>query len=100
MSSEWASDLAAMLNQTVSWKAKTGQDRYNVPTYDTTDIAARKEQKRRMVKDQFGDEVVSMTTVFTQSAIGLEDEIDDEKVISVQSMVDGEGQTTGYEVFL
>lgn len=96
----FSDDFSQILNQTVTWSKKTGQDKYNNPTYTDTDIDARKERRNRMARSTTGELVVSSTTVFTQSAIGLEDEIDGEKVIDVMDMVDGDGDVIGYEVLL
>ena len=92
--------LAVYLNQTVTWKAKTGQDFHNEPAFSSSEIAARKSSKRRMVRNAQGEQVISETTVYTQSAIGLEDKIDDEQVINVSTWVDKDGSTVGYKVFL
>ena len=95
-----SSRMDLYLNQDVTWKSKTGQSGYNEPTYESSTITARKEQKRRMVRDAQGEEVVSQTTVYTQSAIGMEDKIDDEQVINVGEWIDKEGDIVGYEVFI
>ena len=95
-----SSRMALYLNQNVTWKSKTGQDFHNEPAYDSSTITARKEQKRRMVRDAQGEEVVSQTTVYTQSAIGMEDKIDDEQVINVGEWIDRDGSIVGYEVFI
>ncbi len=88
------------LNQDVTWESKTGKDGYNKPVYASSEIKARKEKKRRMVRDTQGEEVVSETTLYTQSAIGLEDRIDSEEVINVSEWIDKDGSVIGYEVFL
>lgn len=95
-----SSRMALYLNQDVTWEAKSGQDFYNEIAYTSSTITARKEQKRRMVRDAQGEEVVSQTTVYTQSAIGLEDKIDGEQVIHVGEWIDKEGSVVGYEVFI
>lgn len=100
MSFDYAARLSLRLKQTVSWKSKTGQDKMNEPTYDTTSISARKEAMRKMVRDLRGEEVVSNSLIITQSAVQEEDMIDGEKVISVEPMVDGEGNIIGYEVYV
>lgn len=92
--------MALYLNQDVAWETKTGQDFYNEPTYSSTSIKARKEKKRRMVRDAQGEEVISETTVYTQSGIGLEDMIDGEEIINASEWVDKDGSVIGYEVFL
>lgn len=96
----YSNSFAAWLNQSVTWKSLTGSDAYNKPTYSSSSIAARKEKRNRMVRNVDGENVVSNTTVFTQQEIGLHDEIDNEKVIDVMNMVDGQGSVIGYEVLL
>ena len=92
--------MALYLNQDVTWNAKTGQTGYAKPIYESSSIKARKEKKRRMVRNAEGEEVISETTVFTQSNIGLEDQIDGEQVINVSEWVDKGGTVIGYEVFI
>lgn len=92
--------MGRYLNQTVTWKAKTGQDKFNEPTYSSSEIAARKQKKRQMVRNAQAEEVISQTTVYTQSAIGLEDQIDGEQVITVSEWIDRDGSIVGYKVFL
>ena len=95
-----SSRMALYLNQDVTWNAKTGQDGYTKPAYSSSSIKARKEKKRRMVRDVQGEEVISETTVYTQSNIGLEDQIDGEQVINVSEWIDKGGDVIGYEVFI
>ena len=95
-----SSRMALYLNQDVTWKEKTDQDFYNKPTYSSSSIKARKEKKRRMVRDAQGEEVISETTVYTQSNIGLEDQIDGEQVINVSEWIDKGGDVVGNEVFI
>ena len=92
--------LAAWLKQSVTWSRKTGVDAYNKPTYTNSTIAARKEKRNRTARTITNEQVISSTTVFTQSEIGYGDEIDNEKVIQIMDMVDGEGSVIGYEVLL
>ena len=93
--------LAKYLNQNVIWQAKAGQTGYNEPTYSAgVSIKARKEKKRRMVRDAQGIEVVSQTTIYTQSVIGMEDLIDADQVINIGEWIDKDGTVVGYEVFL
>jgi len=92
--------MSIYLNQTVTWSAKSGQDKYNKITYSDSSISARKEGRRRMVRNLQGEEVVSETTIYTQSAIGAEDKIDGELVIRVNDWIDFNGSVVGYEVYI
>jgi len=53
-----------------------------------------------MVRNLQGEEVVSNTTIYTQSEIGNEDEIDGQKVIQVERLVDNFGDLVGYQVYI
>lgn len=96
----YSNALAAWLKQSVTWSRKTGVDAYNKPTYTNSTILARVERRLRTARTVNNEEVISSTTVFTQSPIGYSDEIDNEKVIQIMDMVDGEGSVIGYEVLL
>lgn len=96
----YSSLFATLLNQSVTWSMKTGQDKYNEPTYTDSTIAARVEQKNRMARDETGEEVISNTTIFTQAQITAQDEVDGQKVIQVMNMVDDSGTVIGYEVLV
>lgn len=57
------------LNQTCGWKSRTGHDGYE-PTYAASvTIACRWENKRRMVRNFQGVEVVSESTVYCKEAV-------------------------------
>lgn len=62
-------EFLSMFPQTVTWTPISGlsTDGYGVMTYSTSGtktLQARIEQKRRLVRDAVGREVVSSTTVF------------------------------------
>ena len=96
-----SSRMALYLNQDVIWQAKADQNLYNEPVYSAgVSINARKESKRRMVRDALGEEVVSETTIYTQSEIGMEDLLDADQVINIGEWIDKDGSVVGYEVFV
>lgn len=66
--------MGAYLAQTATWRRRTGQDGYGVPTFaaDAT-ITCRWEWKRRMVRSLTGDEIVSEARVFTRDAVNAGD---------------------------
>lgn len=66
--------ILGKLNQTATWKQKTGQDAYSQPTFaaDRT-INVRWENKRRLVRNSKGQEVVSEARVFCIEAINPDD---------------------------
>jgi hypothetical protein len=89
------------LNQTVSYEQFLSQDGYNKPTFSAAQtVAARVEGRRRMVTTLEGENIISSTTVFTQTAVTTLDKIDSRRVLEVMNMVDGEGNIIGYEVLL
>ena len=92
--------FADLLNQTVSWAAKTAAGESGPTRGTPVNIAARKERRVRKVTDQYGNEVVSTTTIFTESAVQPDDTIDGVVVIDVMTMVDGDGTVEGYEALL
>jgi len=61
--------IEGMLNQAATWKRKTGQDEYGEPDTVDTDIRVRWEGKRRMVRNQQGQEVVSEARVYCKEAV-------------------------------
>lgn len=64
------------LNQTASWYAKTGNNSYGEPSYATVaTIYCRFEDKRNLIKDATGKEIVSMAMMYTTSAINENDKI-------------------------
>lgn len=67
--------LADYLNQSVTWKRKTGTDPYAGDTYSSSTIKVRWEFDRRMVRNSEGQEVVSEGMVFASptDAIGSDD---------------------------
>ena len=92
--------LSQMLNQSVTWSRRTGVDAYNKPTYTNSTISARVERRLRTARTVNNEQVISATTVFTQAQIGYGDEIDNENVIQIMDMVDGDGSVIGYDVLL
>lgn len=92
--------LDKYLNQTVTLKSVTATSEYGQPTRTTSSIKARKEQKQRLIRDKYGKEVISSTTVFLKECVSVDDMIDDMPVIDVRDMVDKGGRIVGREVFL
>lgn len=52
------------MNQRAVWKRKTGQNEYGEPETSSKSIKVRWEGKRRLVRDNQGQEVVSEARVF------------------------------------
>jgi len=73
-----ASLLDFYANQSITWKQRTGNDRYGQPSYaaDAT-IAARWNEQRRMVRNPMGEEVVSEASCQTTAAVKVGDRLVD-----------------------
>lgn len=56
--------IEGYLNQRAVWKRKTGQNEYGEPETSSKSIKVRWEGKRRLVRDNQGQEVVSEARVF------------------------------------
>ncbi len=61
--------ISAYLNQTAVWHSVTGRDKYGAPTTTSKTIAVRWEEKRRLVRDAQGHEVVSEATVYCTETV-------------------------------
>lgn len=69
--------IGPYLSQTSVWKRRTGSDGYGAPTFSQTAIPSRWEQKRTMVRDSKGDEVLSEARVYVTAAVTAGDELVD-----------------------
>lgn len=62
--------IELILNQTASWKQKTGQNAYAEPIFATpANITVRWEGGLKKVKDQQGNEVIAQAKVFCQEEV-------------------------------
>ena len=92
--------LAEYLNQSLTWKHIASVNEYNESTYTSTTIKGRKETGHKLVKNAQGEDAVSSARVFTESAIVIDDLIDDTAIISVESCVDLDGTIQFYTGYL
>lgn len=92
--------LKEYMNQSLSWKHAASVNEYNESTYTTTTIKGRKETGHKLVKNAAGEDTVSSARVFTESAIIVDDLIDDTLIISVESAVDLGGTVQFYTGYL
>lgn len=94
-------NLKKYLNQKASLEAKSGVDRYGNQAYaEPVAIAVRREGNIKMVRNVNGEQITSMTTVFTATQINPLDKIDGHEVINVSEMVNREGEVIGWECYL
>lgn len=84
---------------TGTWKHVTGIDDYTQPTYSTQSVPCRVVDKIKLIRDKNGTQVVSMSTVFTDSPVIVDDLFNGRVVISVNNkrLLDS---SEGYEVYL
>ena len=86
-------------NTTGEWKHIAGADDYNQAAYSISNPPCRIMDKMKLVRDKTGVQVVSMTTVYTDAAVNIDDLFNGRVVLSVKSM-DSLEDTEGYEVNL
>lgn len=79
--------LGSYANQSLVWKHVATTNKYGESTYTTSTIKGRKETGHKLIRNDKGQETVSSARVFTESAITVNDLIDDKLVISVESAV-------------
>jgi hypothetical protein len=87
-------------NQSMTWKAVASLSEYNEPTYTTTTITGRKEPTSRLVRNAQGQEVAVSSFVVTASAVAVNDLIDNQQIIRVDSLPDLDGDIRFYEAYL
>jgi nitrogen regulatory protein PII-like uncharacterized protein len=92
--------ISDYLNQSLTWKKVTATSDTNENTYSSTTIKGRKESVNKLIRNLQGNEVVVSTLVVTESAVSVNDLIDDQIVIQVDILPDLSGNTNHYEVYL
>lgn len=88
------------LNQSLTWKHVSAISEYNEKTYSSSTIKGRKESCNKLIRNASGQESVVSTFVATESAISVNDLIDDKLVVSSEPMVNLDGAIEFYEVYL
>ena len=92
--------ISTYTNQSLTWQSVSSINQYNEATYTTTTIKGRKETGFKMVRNAQGQETVSSATVFTASPVLVNDLIDGQLVIAVNSEITLGGGVGFYEVYL
>ncbi len=92
--------ISEYMNQSLTWKHVSTISEYNEKTYTSTTIKGRKETCNKLIRTPTGQETTVNTFISTESAIAVNDLIDDKLVISSEPMVDIDGTTLFYEVYL
>jgi len=96
--------LKSLLNQDAIWKRVVNIDAYGTPTMDAIPIKVRWENKRKLIIDGTGKEVVSEATCFCLEPIRTDDYLvlngsDKEWVVkAVEDLIDGDGSIVYREV--
>ncbi len=95
--------ITCYLNQTATWKRKTGNNEYGEPEFAASvDISVRWEGRRRLVRDRQGKEVISESEVFCVENIQPDDILTyggrDWPVIAVSEIPDLSGNVMFREV--
>ena len=95
--------ISDYLNQTTTLKTNTGNyDNYGKPVLTPSIINLRWENKRRLVRNSQGKEIISEAVIFTKSEMKPSDFLvwqnRDWEIISVSDITDIEGDIQFYEV--
>lgn len=68
--------ITGYLNQSLQIKRKISIDAYGKAAYSASEtLKARVEEKRSLVRDKTGNQVVSQATIFVSGSVGLEDRV-------------------------
>lgn len=92
--------IESYMNQNLIWKHSVSVNEYNESTYSVMTIKGRKETGLKLVKNKLGEDVLSSSRVFTQTAVSIDDLIDDSEVINLETLIDIDGTTGFYTVYL
>lgn len=65
--------ITTYLNQTATWKQRTGTDGFGDPQWVESEIAVRWQPQLTRVRNQDGEEVTASARVYTTAAVGLGD---------------------------
>lgn len=72
--------LSHYTNQSITLKARTGQNEYNEPTYSTSTIKGRFIYKRQIIRNVQNEEIVSDAILYTMDTVSEGDiVVSDEK---------------------
>jgi hypothetical protein len=67
--------ISEYINQSVTLKARTGQNQYNEPTYSSSTIKGRFIYKRELFRLENGEEVLSNAILYTMATVSEGDVI-------------------------
>ncbi len=89
------------LNQTASWQAKTSNNSYGEPVYSTAaTIYCRWEDKRRLIRNAEGVEIISNATVYCVENVQENDLLAGRVVLMVADQPNLDGSINHREVYL
>ena len=93
--------LKLYLNQSISYEAQSGNDRYGHTTYAAAvPVKARVEHDTRQMTNMSGDTLTTNSKVWTLQEIKPNDRINGNVVINSFAMVDRLGNTIGWESYI
>lgn len=93
--------LKGYLNQLCDWQRKESDDDYGDAVYSNTQsVSCRRVYKATLVRDKYGRTVASSTHYYTESPIAVDDKVDNEVVIGVESLTNLDGKVEGYKVYV
>jgi len=87
--------------QSITWYSRSGYDGDGKPSYAAgVSIDVRRVQKRKLVKDQYGNEVVSDTVFMVTDAVLAEDKLGSDVIITTEEANNLYGVTAGKLVYI
>lgn len=93
--------LKLYLNQTISYEAQSGNDRYGHMTYAMAmPVKARVEHDTRLLTNMNGDTVTANSRIWTVEQVNPNDRINGHIVINSSAMVNRMGKTIGWESYI
>lgn len=90
--------LNAFLTNKAVWQRQVAIDGYGKTLFETSEIWTRKEEHKKLLVDEKGEQLVSKTRYFCEEAVQVGDLLDGECVREVRAMVNRRGVTVGFEV--
>ncbi len=93
-------DMSKYLNQQVTLGKASGIDDYGQYERENQVINCRMEERTRVARNSYGEEVMSNNTIFTTVEVGAHDTINAHPIISISKMIAVDGGVLGYEVLI
>lgn len=89
--------LEDYLNQNLTWAAKSTLNDYGEQTYAAaTTIKGRKEAQSKIIRNEQGEEVTINAVAYTDELVSIGDKVDGRIVVSLDALVDLDGDVMFY----